>query len=84
MFSQHTHHRVSAHAPALRSACTWFSDMGVVAACPLYAVRSKEPLVSLARHRKIGGKTLFAMNLVPDSPYGRVRLGDPVEVLETR
>jgi len=51
---------------------------------PVTAVRSKEPLVSLARHRKIGGKTLFAMNLVPDSPYGKVRVGDPVEVLETR
>ncbi|HEY5784090.1 MAG TPA: MOSC N-terminal beta barrel domain-containing protein [Microlunatus sp.] len=51
---------------------------------PVTAVRSKEPLVSLARHRKIDGKTLFAMNLVPDSPYGKVRVGDPVEVLETR
>ena len=60
---------------------------------PETAVRTKEPLVSLARHRKVGGKTLFAMNLVPeaplgpgvpDSPYGRVRVGDPVEVLQTR
>ena len=61
---------------------------------PETAVRTKEPLVSLARHRKIGGKTLFAMNLVPEAPPGtqgcrrrrpgRVRVGDPVEVLETR
>jgi uncharacterized protein YcbX len=50
---------------------------------PDTAVRTKEPLVSLARHRKIGGKTLFAMNLIPESPYGRVRVGDEVEVLET-
>lgn len=51
---------------------------------PVTATRTKEPLVSLARHRKIGGKTLFGMNLVPDSPYGSVRVGDEVEVLETR
>ena len=85
---------------------------------PVTAVRTKEPLVSLARHRKFGGKTLFAMNLVPEAPsrpgvpeapsrpgpvpsrqvpearldqgcrsevpYGTVRVGDPVEVLETR
>ena len=68
---------------------------------PVTAVRTKEPMVSLARHRKIGGKTLFAMNLVPDppgsgvpeappgsgvpeAPYGSVRVGDQVEVLETR
>jgi uncharacterized protein len=68
---------------------------------PVTAMRTKEPLVSLARHRKIGGKILFAMNLVPDAPlrpgvpeaprrpgvpdapYGTVRVGDPVEVLET-
>ncbi len=36
---------------------------------PDTAVRTKEPLVSLARHRKIGGKTLFAMNLVPEAPH---------------
>ncbi len=60
---------------------------------PDTAVRTKEPLVSLARHRTIGGKTLFAMNLVPEAPpgtlvpeapYGTVRVGDPVEVLENR
>lgn len=60
---------------------------------PVTALRTKEPLVSLARHRKIGGKTLFAMNLVPVAPpgsgvpvapYGSVRVGDQVEVLETR
>lgn len=50
---------------------------------PVTAVRTKEPLVSLARHRKIGGKTLFAVNLVPDAPLGTLRVGDPVEVLAT-
>lgn len=47
------------------------------------AVRTKEPLVTLARHRKVGGKILFAINLIPVPPYGRVRIGDDIEVLET-
>jgi uncharacterized protein YcbX len=59
---------------------------------PVTAVRTKEPLVSLARHRKIGGTMLFAVNLVPEAPgsgvpeaqYGRVRVGDSVEVLDVR
>lgn len=57
---------------------------------PDTAVRTKEPLVSLARHRRFGQKLLFAMNLVPEvsagaeAPYGSIRVGDPVEVLETR
>jgi uncharacterized protein YcbX len=50
---------------------------------PETAIRTKEPLVSLARHRKIGGKTLFAVNLIPEKPYGPVRVGDEVEVLAT-
>lgn len=51
---------------------------------PDTAVRTKEPLVSLARHRNVGGKTLFAVNLVPEAPYGTVRVGDQIEVLSTR
>jgi uncharacterized protein YcbX len=60
---------------------------------PVTAARTKEPLVSLARHRRWDGKTWFAVNLVPEAPlrqgvpeapYGSIRLGDPVEVLETR
>lgn len=51
---------------------------------PDTAVRTKEPLVSLATHRRFGQKLLFAMNLVPEAPYGLIRVGDPVEVLETR
>lgn len=78
---------------------------------PDTAVRTKEPLVSLARHRRFEQKLLFAMNLVPEAPagwgvpeappggrvpeappgwrmpeapYGSIRVGDPVEVLETR
>jgi uncharacterized protein len=60
---------------------------------PDTAVRTKEPLVTLARHRRFGQKLLFAMNLVPEAPlasrvpedpYGSVRVGDRVEVLEIR
>ncbi|MFJ4521769.1 MOSC domain-containing protein [Streptomyces sp. NPDC088810] len=45
------------------------------------AVRGREPLLTLARHRRIGGKLLFGQNLVPLSP-GTIRVGDPVRVLE--
>jgi uncharacterized protein YcbX len=51
---------------------------------PDTAARTKEPLISLARHRKIGGKTLFAVNLIPNAPYGSLRVGDDVEVLASR
>lgn len=44
------------------------------------AVRGREPLRTLARHRRIGGRLLFGQNLVPLSP-GTVRVGDPVRVL---
>ena len=42
--------------------------------------RGKEPLRTLARHRKVGSKVLFGQNLIPDDP-GRLRIGQPVEVL---
>ena len=38
---------------------------------------AKEPIRSLARHRLIGGKTMFAAHLVPES-VGRVSVGDDV------
>ncbi|MFE1838158.1 MOSC domain-containing protein [Streptomyces sviceus] len=45
------------------------------------AVRGKEPLHSLGRHRRFGGKLVFGQNLVPRSP-GTIRVGDPVTILE--
>ena len=48
---------------------------------PDTAVRTKEPLVTLARHRRFDNKLLFAMNVIPEAPYGVVRIGDQVEVL---
>ena len=40
---------------------------------------AKEPIRTLARHRLVDGKTLFAMNLVPEGS-GVVAVGDDVEV----
>ncbi|WP_375500767.1 MOSC domain-containing protein [uncultured Jatrophihabitans sp.] len=48
---------------------------------PDTAARGKEPIATLARHRRWDGKTWFGMNLVPDSPGAVIRIGDPVEIL---
>ncbi|MFB9463903.1 MOSC domain-containing protein [Streptomyces cinereospinus] len=45
------------------------------------AERGREPLRTLGRHRRIGGKLVFGQNLVPRS-RGTIRVGDPVRVLE--
>jgi uncharacterized protein len=45
------------------------------------AQRGREPLRTLARHRRFGDKLVFGQNLVPESG-GTVRIGDPVRVLE--
>ncbi|MFI9170063.1 MOSC domain-containing protein [Streptomyces lincolnensis] len=42
--------------------------------------RGKEPLFTLGRHRRLGGKLVFGQNLVPES-RGTIRVGDPVTVL---
>ena len=42
----------------------------------------KEPIASLARHRKYDGVTWFGMNLIPDT-LGEIHVGDQVEILET-
>ncbi|GAA2251077.1 molybdenum cofactor biosysynthesis protein [Streptomyces ruber] len=43
--------------------------------------RGREPLRTLARHRRIGGELIFGQNLIPEG-VGTVRVGDPVRVLE--
>ncbi|MET9508520.1 MOSC N-terminal beta barrel domain-containing protein [Streptomyces flavidovirens] len=45
------------------------------------AQRGKEPLRTLARHRRSGDKLLFGQNLVPETT-GTIRVGDPVRILE--
>ncbi|KAF4409478.1 MOSC domain-containing protein [Streptomyces lycii] len=42
--------------------------------------RGKEPLRTLARHRRFGDRLVFGQNLVPEGT-GRLRLGDPVEII---
>ena len=49
---------------------------------PDTAEKGKEPLTTLARHRKWDNKTWFAVNLIPDTPGVTLRLGDEIEVLE--
>jgi uncharacterized protein YcbX len=46
------------------------------------AAGGKEPIASLARHRKYDGVVWFGMNLIPDT-LGEIAVGDEVEVLET-
>jgi uncharacterized protein YcbX len=48
---------------------------------PSSAGRGKEPLATLARHRRWDGATWFGMNLIPDTPDVTIRVGDPVEIL---
>lgn len=50
---------------------------------PDTAARGKEPIATLARHRKWDGATWFAMNAVPDNPGAVIKIGDEVEILET-
>ncbi|MFJ8357380.1 MOSC domain-containing protein [Streptomyces sp. NPDC093984] len=45
------------------------------------AERGREPLRTLARHRRFGGQLAFGQNLVPETT-GLVRVGDPVTILE--
>jgi uncharacterized protein YcbX len=48
---------------------------------PQTAARGREPIATLARHRKWDGKTWFGMNLIPDTPGAVLTVGEPVEVL---
>ena len=45
---------------------------------PDTAVKGKEPIATLARHRSWDGATWFGMNLVPDTPGATIRVGDDV------
>jgi hypothetical protein len=50
---------------------------------PATALREKEPIRSLARIRRWDGATWFAINLIPDTAGTTIRVGDPVEVLDS-
>ncbi|MFF9147648.1 MOSC domain-containing protein [Streptomyces sp. NPDC014861] len=45
------------------------------------AERGKEPLRTLAAHRRRDGKLVFGQNLIPEH-RGTVRVGDPVKILD--
>ncbi len=49
---------------------------------PDTAARGKEPIATLARHRRWDGKTWFGMNLIPDRVGVTIRVGDEVEILD--
>ena len=42
--------------------------------------KGKEPIRTLAKHRRWDGKVWFGRNLIPEAP-GRITKGDPVSVL---
>ncbi|MFJ6789615.1 MOSC domain-containing protein [Streptomyces angustmyceticus] len=46
----------------------------------LTAERGKEPLRTLARHRRFGDRLVFGQNLIPRGA-GTIRIGDPFEIL---
>ncbi len=46
--------------------------------------RGREPILTLARHRRWDGKTWFGVNLIPDLPDATVQLGDEVEILDEK
>lgn len=45
------------------------------------AERGKEPLRTLARHRRFGDQLVFGQNLIPQKT-GTIRIGDPLEILD--
>ncbi|WP_375476701.1 MOSC domain-containing protein [uncultured Jatrophihabitans sp.] len=50
---------------------------------PDTAAKGKEPIATLARHRRWDGKTWFGMNLLPDTPGAVIGVGDEVEIVES-
>ncbi|GAA4538997.1 MOSC domain-containing protein [Pseudonocardia xishanensis] len=45
------------------------------------AVKGREPLATLARHRRMGAMIVFGMNLIPDDPGAVLRVGDEIKPL---
>ncbi len=48
---------------------------------PDTAQTGREPLATLARHRRVDQKVWFGQNLIPDDPGVTIGVGDPVEVI---
>jgi len=51
---------------------------------PTTGEKQMEPITTLARHRRWDGKTWFAANLIPETSGASLRVGDEIEVLESR
>ncbi|KAA1019026.1 MOSC domain-containing protein [Pseudonocardia sp. EV170527-09] len=49
---------------------------------PGTAAKGREPMATLAQHRRFDGKVWFGVNLIPDDPGAEITVGDPVEVLD--
>lgn len=49
---------------------------------PETAAKGREPMATLARHRRFDGKVWFGVDLIPDDPGAEITVGDPVEVLD--
>jgi uncharacterized protein YcbX len=43
--------------------------------------KGRQPLRALGRHRRFHDGLLFAINLIPEAPFGTVRIGDRVSVV---
>lgn len=50
---------------------------------PSTAAKGREPMVTLARHRRFDQGVWFGVNLIPDDPGAELCAGDEVEVLES-
>jgi hypothetical protein len=49
---------------------------------PWTAARGKEPIATLARHRRWEGATWFGMNVIPDTPGATISVDDDVEIVQ--
>lgn len=49
---------------------------------PGTATMGKEPLATLARHRRWDGKSWFAVNLIPDTAGATLHVSDELEIIE--
>ena len=50
---------------------------------PETARKGKEPIYTLAQHRRFDGATWFGMDLITDTPGAVIKVGDAVEILES-
>jgi uncharacterized protein YcbX len=70
----------------IRVGAVWFRVATACSRCVVTTIdqetgeRTGQPLKALGRHRRYDDGLLFATNLIPDPPYGVIRVGDPVSL----